>query len=246
MPVGGWGAGTKIHVVGSFGRRLRPSNRLYVRCGEWGRRCSSNVRFHRRFGESVLLLLMISARRKLLCATSANSQANRGRKHTDPDKSLQTGLLLIRSCHLQTLINLRRPMSQDRPLLQLARACEPKPFGRKCYESRRIFGLTPGGYHRGFANRVFANWSFADREFANWPRLYNGLRTREVRRNGCSHQGKRCSPNDHEFQHRSLLLPNLPQVDPNDRYEAISRAQTSVRTVSFLTDVAETARSFDN
>src|SRR5438309_3607665 len=83
----------------------------------------------------------------------------------------------------------------------------------KTHESRRIFGSTPGGYHRGFADRVFANWSFADREFANWPRLYNGLRTREVRRNGCSHQGKRCGPNDHEFQHRSLLLPNLPQVD---------------------------------
>jgi hypothetical protein len=49
----------------------------------------------------------------------------------------------------------------------------------------------------------------------------------------------------HEFQHRSLLLPNLPQVDPNDRYEAISRAQTSDRTVSFLTYVAETARSFE-
>src|SRR5258706_7892893 len=65
-------------------------------------------------------------------------------------------------------------------------------------------------------------------------------------RNGCSHQGERCSSNDHEFQHRSLLLPNLPQVDPNDRYEAISRAQTSDRTVSFLTYVAETARSFDD
>jgi hypothetical protein len=73
-----------------------------------------------------------------------------------------------------------------------------------------IFGLTPGGYHRGFADRVFANWSFADREFANWPRLYNGLRMREVRSNGCSHKGQRCSPNDHEFQHRSLLLPTCP------------------------------------
>src|SRR5260370_8333575 len=110
----------------------------------------------------------------------------------------------------------------------------------------RPSGLPPGGYHRSFADRVFTNWSFADREFANWPRLYNGLRTREVRRDGCSHQGERCSPNDHEFQHRSLLLPNLPQVDPNDRYEAISRAQTSDRTVSFLTYVAETARSFDD
>jgi hypothetical protein len=98
----------------------------------------------------------------------------------------------------------------------LPRVCEPKPFGRKrpkTHESRRIFGLAPGGYHRGFADRVFANWSFADREFADWPRLYNGLRTGEVRRNGRSHQGQRCSPNDHEFQRRSLLLPNLPQVD---------------------------------
>src|SRR5258706_853238 len=57
---------------------------------------------------------------------------------------------------------------------------------------------------------------------------------------------RKMQPNDHEFQHRSLLLPNLPQVDPNDRYEAISRAQTSDRTVSFLTYVAETARSFDD
>jgi hypothetical protein len=38
----------------------------------------------------------------------------------------------------------------------------------------------------------------------------------------------------------------LAPVDPNDRYEAISRAQTSDRTVSFLTYVAETARSFDD
>src|SRR5437588_1451826 len=132
MPVGCSRAGTKIHVVGSFGR-LRPSNRLYVRCGKWGGRRSSNcrdARFHRRFGWSVLLL-MISARHKLLCATSANSQANRGRKHADPDKGLQAGLLPIRSCHLQTLINLAQPMSQDWPMLQYARVCEPKPFSRK-------------------------------------------------------------------------------------------------------------------
>jgi hypothetical protein len=147
------------------------------------------------------------------------------------------------------IVTTRFTFSSAPLIADLDRVCEPNPFGRKrpkMHESRRIAGLPPGGYHRSFADRVFANWSFADREFANWPRLYNGLRTREVRRNGCSHQGKRCSPNDHEFQHRSLLLPNLPQVDPNDRYEAISRAQTSDRTVSFLTYVAETARSFDD
>jgi transposase len=86
-----------------------------------------------------------------------------------------------------------------------------------------VDGLTPRGHHRGFADRVFANWSFADRKLANWPRLYNGLRTREVRRNGCSHQGQRCSPDDHEFQHRISCCPLAPSrftTNPNDRYEA--------------------------
>ena len=115
-------------------------------------------------------------------------------------------------------------------------------------ESRRIFGLTPGGYHRrGFADRVFANWSFADRVFANWPRLYNGLRMREVRSNGCSHQGQRCSPNDHEFQHRIScrpLAPSKPTTNPNGYYEAISRAQTSDRTVLFFDGCCRNSTQF--
>src|SRR5437588_1395268 len=144
MPVGCRGAGTKIHVVGSFGR-LRLSNLLYVRRGEWGGRRSSNcrdTRFHRRFGGSVLLL-MISARHKLLCATSANSQANRGRKHADPNKGLQADLLLIRYCHLHTLINLSQPMSPARPTVQYARVCEPEPSaanGRRCMRPRGSSG----------------------------------------------------------------------------------------------------------
>jgi hypothetical protein len=144
-------------------------------------------------------------------------------------------------------------MSQDWPTLQFARVCEPTPFGRKrpkMHQSRRIFGLTPGGYYRGFADRVFANGSFADREFANWPRLYNGLRTRKVCSNGCSHQGQRCSPNNHEFQHRSLPLPKLPQVDSQLTRTIVTRQLAEPRPAmarpSFLTDVAEIARNFDD
>src|ERR1700730_8921859 len=148
------------------------------------------------------------------------------------------------------IVTTRFTFSSAPLIADLDRVCEPNPFGRKrskMHESRRISGLPSGGYHRGFADRVFANWSFADGEFANWPRLYNGLRTREVRRNGCSHQGERCSSNDHEFQHRSLqLAPSRLTTNPNDRYETISGAQTSDRTLSFLTYVAETARSFDD
>ena len=66
------------------------------------------------------MLLMISARRKLLCATSANSQANRGRKHADPDKGSQTGLLLIRSCHLT---NPHKPKTANVTRLAKVTAC---------------------------------------------------------------------------------------------------------------------------
>src|SRR5438876_3376119 len=123
---------------------------------------------------------MISARRNLLCVTSANSQANRGRKHADPDKSLQTGLLLIRSRHLQPLINPTWPT-----------VCPKRP---KTHERRSIFGLTLGNQRGwGLADRVLTNWSFADGVFAdwvlaNWRRLDNGLRTREVCSHRCSHQ----------------------------------------------------------
>jgi hypothetical protein len=131
------------------------------------------------------------------------------------------------------IVTTRFTFSSPPLIADLDRVCEPNPFGRKrpkMHESRRISRLPPGGYHRSFADRVFTNWSFADRKFANWPRLYNGLRTREVRRNGCSHQGQRCSPNDREFQHRISCCPLAPSgftTNPNHRYEAISRAQTS-------------------
>ena len=151
------------------------------------------------------------------------------------------------------IVTTRFTFSSAPLIADLDRVCEPNPFGRKrpkMHESRRISGLPPGGYHRSFADRVFANWSFADREFANWPRLYNGLRTREVRRNGCSHQGQRCSPNDHEFQHPSLLLPNLPLVDSQLTRTIVTRQlaqpRTSDRTVAFLTDVAEMARVLED
>ncbi len=125
-------------------------------------------------------------------------------------KLVDTPTCAARSCSRIT----RGQVCHRTAIGDLDRVCEPNPFGRKrpkVHESRRISGLPPAGYHRGFANRVFANWSFANREFANWPRLYNGLRTREVRSNGCSHQGQRCSPNDHEFQHRISCCPTCPK-----------------------------------
>ena len=42
------------------------------------------------------------------------------------------------------------------------------------------------------------------------------------------------------------LAPSRFTISPNDRYEAISRAQTSDRTVAFLTDVAEMARVLED
>jgi len=42
------------------------------------------------------------------------------------------------------------------------------------------------------------------------------------------------------------LAPRRFTTNPNDRYEAISRAQTSDRAVAFLTDVAEMARALED
>jgi len=42
------------------------------------------------------------------------------------------------------------------------------------------------------------------------------------------------------------LAPSGFITNPNDRYEAISRAQTSDRAVAFLTDVAEMARALED
>src|SRR6516164_11305306 len=64
------------------------------------------------------------------------------------------------------------------------------------------------GYKRGwswsFADRVLADGVLADRVLANWAALDNRLRMREVRSDRRSHKSQGSSPNDHEFQHRSL------------------------------------------
>ena len=76
-------------------------------------------------------------------------------------------------------------------------------------EGARIFRLTLGYYGRGrgFADRVFADWSFADGPLTNWRGLDNRLRTREVRSNRRSYQSQRRSANDYKFQHEVPLLP---------------------------------------
>jgi hypothetical protein len=66
------------------------------------------------------------------------------------------------------------------------------------------------GYKRGwswsFADRVLADGVLANGVLANWAALDNRLRVREVRSDRRSHKSQGSSPNDHEFQHRRLLL----------------------------------------
>ena len=66
------------------------------------------------------------------------------------------------------------------------------------------------GYERGwswsFADGVLADRVLADGVLANWAALDNRLRMWEVRSDRRSHESQGSSPNDHEFQHQSLLL----------------------------------------
>jgi len=90
VPVGRRGAGTKIHVIRSFAHN--PSNRLYIRCRVRGVRCSRghrHSRLYRELGGSALLLL-ISARRELLCAAAFEAQGQGGSEDGDAGQKFQT------------------------------------------------------------------------------------------------------------------------------------------------------------
>ena len=81
-----------------------------------------------------------------------------------------------------------------------------RPQGPKT-QTPSALELTPG-YDGGriLANRGFADGGFADRVLADGGGLDDRLRTREVRSKGSSNKTQKRSPNDRDFQHRSLLL----------------------------------------
>jgi hypothetical protein len=70
------------------------------------------------------------------------------------------------------------------------------------------------GYNRGgriLTDRRFADRILADRVLADWGALDNRLWMREIRSDRRADKSQRSSPNDHEFQHRSLLLSLMMQ-----------------------------------
>ena len=158
-------------------------------------------------------MLLISARRELLCATAFEAQAHECSDDGDDGQKFQTWvfpnhcLTFERSCTLGTP-NPKRPMSRS---IRTARRLPPaKKVGGA--QGRATLGLALGyewGWSRGLTDRIFTDRGFADgtfaRPFANWCGLDNRLRMRQVRSNRCSHESQRRSAKDNEFQHRAPL-----------------------------------------
>ena len=196
MTVGRRRPGTKINVIGTFGRSS--SNGLYTRCSRLGvRRNSSHTlsMLGRHFRES-LRLLMVGARRQLLCATAPSPQAHGGRKHRDPCKKLQTRIFPNHPCHLRILVDPKSNATVGPP--------QRTPPGHGW-----IFRSALGHYRCWCRDRVFANRALADGIFAKGIFAYrrgNRLRLRswQVGSDCCSHESERGDTEDHKFQHRKL------------------------------------------